>query len=53
MKDNAKTYGGWIRFFRAINALYWIIGALCLVAIPPLIYVTWSDRSFRLTRYVS
>lgn len=38
-----NTYGGWIRFFRIINAIYWVVGTLCLLVFPPLIYFTWED----------
>ena len=43
IEETDSTYGGWLRFFRIINSLYWIIGALCILAFPPLIYFTWGD----------
>jgi len=36
-------YGGWLRFFRIINALYWIIGAIGVIMLPALIYLYWVD----------
>jgi len=38
IEEMSLGYGGWIRFFRIINALYWIIGLLGLLALLPFIF---------------
>ena len=43
IEEAGSSYGGWLRFFRIINAIYWVVGVICVITLPPLIYLYWSD----------
>jgi len=43
IEEARSGYGGWLRFFRVVNAMYWIVGAISITLLPPLIYLYWTD----------
>ncbi len=44
IEEASSGYGGWLRFFRIINAIYWIAGIISLIMFPSLIYLYWEDN---------
>ncbi len=42
--EKINAYGGWLRFFRIINSLYWLAGLLCILISPPLMLLLWNEE---------
>jgi len=43
-KSDLDKYGGWLRFFRLINAMYWMVGLFGLISFPLLIFVGFENN---------
>ena len=43
VEESKIGYGGWLRFFRIINAIYWISGGLVIVGLGALMLFTWGE----------